>query len=69
MITIVTSISPRTPSMGGLFLLIDVPNHLPQFNEKFVRVQQLGHDQAAVEWGFESTDWRTRGFQTRAQCG
>jgi hypothetical protein len=35
--------------MRGLFLLIDVPNHLPQFDEKFVRVQQLGHDQAAVE--------------------
>ncbi len=55
--------------MRGLFLLIAVPNHLLQFDEKSVRVQQLGHDQAAVEWGLESTDGGTRGFQTHAQCG
>jgi hypothetical protein len=30
---------------------MNVPDHLPQFDEKFVRVQQLGHDQAAIEWG------------------
>jgi hypothetical protein len=32
-------------------LLIDVPSHLSQFDEKLVRAQRLGYDQAAVEWG------------------
>jgi hypothetical protein len=43
-----------TQHEDGLLLLIDVPNHLPQFDEKLVRVQQLGHDQAAVVWGLNT---------------
>jgi hypothetical protein len=30
---------------------MNVPDHLPQFDEKFVGVQQFGHDQTAIEWG------------------
>ena len=33
----------------GLLLLVDMPHHLPQFDEKFVCVQQLRHDEAAIE--------------------
>ncbi len=47
----------------GLFLLIDMPDHLPQFNEKFVRVQQFGHDQAAIEGGLNPPAGEHDGFK------
>jgi hypothetical protein len=42
---------------------MNVPDHLPQFDEKFVGVQQFGHDQAAIEWGLNPPAGEHHGFK------
>lgn len=50
-------------SMWSALLLIDVPDHFPQFDEKFVRVEQFGHDEAAVKWSLNPPAGEHRGFK------
>jgi hypothetical protein len=40
-----------------------VPDHFPQFDEKFVRLQQLAHHQAAVGWGLNPPTGEHDGFK------
>jgi hypothetical protein len=55
---------PQDPQHeDGLLLLVDVADHLPQFDEKLVRIEQLGHDEAAIERGLNPATGEHDGFK------
>jgi hypothetical protein len=69
--TIVTSISAQHTQHEqgfGLFLRIDVPDHLPELDQETCRrVEQLRHDEPAIQRRLNPAAGEDRGFRRAAR--
>src|SRR5262245_21633125 len=47
----------------GFFEALNVDHHVPQFDQKLIRVQEFRNDQSAVEWGLNPTAGKDDRFE------